>query len=197
MNKAGLSPHRKKSLCDASMIAHASVIGVSGSVNNPDCLPARSRDTLSKERCQFAKLWINEWRVPMRRPVARIFEMGMGKLRETRGEGYRTSDRSRRRGRATAPRTIAVSHHVLASQDRSSRFVASDSADDRRRDGVKRSRDRVPLARGATRTRKKSHSNKHSPRCPRLRRSLGRLRASRLHHSTRTHTLYLRSRRWY
>lgn len=52
MNKAGLSPHRKKSLYDASMIAHASVIGVSGSVNNPDCLPARSRDTLSKERCQ-------------------------------------------------------------------------------------------------------------------------------------------------
>lgn len=41
--KVGIFPLEETNGADASTIAHATVIGAGGSVNNPDCLPARSR----------------------------------------------------------------------------------------------------------------------------------------------------------
>lgn len=44
MGNRSCLPSEGKPTCDASSIAHATVIGAEGSVNNPpDCLPARSR----------------------------------------------------------------------------------------------------------------------------------------------------------
>lgn len=200
MGNRYVSSHWKKPMRDASTIAHASVIGVEGSVNNPDCLPAQSRRTTSKRRLvsrnslESASGVLNTCRRKSwpRRTYIRNEETRKT-TRDTGRGGYRTSDRSRDE-RATArrdsPRTIVACRSVITCSSRridSLRLVTRSSSTDRRRgDGARRS---SPLAR--------EYERKHSPRFPRSRRSFGRLRAPQLHHSTRTHTLYLCSRRWY